>query len=360
MLFTPGPTEIEPDLRAIAENPLPYFRHPVYSDMILDLTDGLKYIFQTEQTPLILTASGSGVMEMAIQNLTDEKDKVVVLNCGTFGQKWIEMCQGFGLEVDEIKVPYGQLPDMNQLNDALTSNVKALFVTAHETSTGLLNDIEAIGKLTHQKDILYIVDAVSSIGADEFYMDKWHCDCAIVSSQKALACIPGISSIVFSEKAWEIIPGIKRHRYYFDAVEYAKNATRGMLPYTPAMNVTYMLYERINRIRKVGIENYIAQHQEKAQAFRDKMTSNTQFSLFAQRMSNSLTSITLPENCRMIDVVQNIKQQYNWYVAPNPTQVQSYLRISHMGDLSMDNLILLAERINQTCDDILHKKQEKV
>jgi serine---pyruvate transaminase len=349
MLFTPGPTEIEQDLKDIAANPLPYFRAPIYSDMILELTDGLKTIFQTQQTPLILTSSGSGVMEMAIQNLTNENDKVVVLNCGTFGQKWVDMCQAYGLEVFNIEVAYGQLPDLNVLDEALTDDIKALFVTAHETSTGLLNDIEAIGKLSSKKDILYIVDAVSSIGADKFYMDKWHCDCAIVSSQKALACIPGISSIVFSEKSWNMVPSIKRHRYYFDAIEYAKNATRGMLPYTPAMNVTYMLYERIKRIQAMGLDEYINQHALKAKAFRDKIVSTGRFSIFAQRTTNSLSSVNLPGNCQMHDVIKFIKEKYNWYVAPNPTQDESYLRVSHMGNLSIDNLVLLAERIDEAC-----------
>ena len=352
MLFTPGPTEIEPDLRLIADKPLPYFRDPLYSEMILDLTDGFRYMFQTDQTPLILTSSGSGVMEMAIQNLTNVGDKVVVLNCGTFGQKWVQMCEAFGLDVVDFLVPYGELPDLNLLEKNLTNDISALFVTAHETSTALLNDIAAIGEITNTKDVLFIVDAVSSIGADEFYMDKWHCDCAIVSSQKALACIPGISSIVFSEKAWEIIPSIKRHRYYFDAIEYAKNAVRGMLPYTPAMNVTYMLYERFKRIKAMGLDRYIAQHRKKAQAFRGQILESSKFSLFAQRQSNAMTSIYLPENCRMIDVIQIIKEKYGWYIAPNPTQDQSYLRVSHMGDLSVENCILLAERVAQVCDMI--------
>ncbi|MFW5442773.1 MAG: pyridoxal-phosphate-dependent aminotransferase family protein [Methylococcaceae bacterium] len=350
MLFTPGPTEIEADLRAIAEKPLPYFRHPIYSDMILELTDGFKYLFQTEQAPLILTASGTGVMEMAIQNLTNTNDKVVVLNCGTFGQKWVQMCQAFGLEVVDIEIPFGQLPNLTLLENVLTDDVSALFVTAHETSTGLLNDIQAIGEITHKKDILYIVDAVSSIGADTFYMDKWHCDCAIVSSQKALACIPGISSIAFSEKAWDVIPSVKRHRYYFDATEYANNATRGMLPYTPAMNVTYMLYERFKRIQAIGLDEYICQHAVKANAFREKLLSIGDYSLFAERMTNSLTSVVLPESCKMHDVIEYIRNKYEWYVAPNPTQDESYLRVSHMGDLSVDNLVLLAERIDEACD----------
>lgn len=350
MLFTPGPTEIEADIRSIAEEPLPYFRHPVYSDMILELAEGFKMIFQTEQSPLIITASGTGVMEMAIQNLTDSGDKVVVLNCGTFGKKWVQMCEAFGLEVINFQVPYGQLPNLAELELNLTDDIKALFVTAHETSTGLLNDIEAIGKLVCNKDTLYIVDAVSSIGADVFYMDKWQCDCAIVSSQKALACIPGISSIVFSEKAWGIIPLVKRQRYYFDAMEYANNATRGMLPYTPAMNVTYMLYERFKRIQHVGLDEYINQHALKATGFRRQMVAMEGFSLFPERMTNALTALVLPENCKMHDIVNYIRDKYDWYVAPNPTQDESYLRVSHMGNISTDDLTLLAERINEACE----------
>lgn len=356
MLFTPGPTEIEPEIRAIAEKELPYFRAPVYSDMILELTEGFKMILQTKQRPLILTSSGSGVMEMAIQNLTNIEDKVVVLNCGTFGQKWVDMCQAFGLNVVNIKIPYGQLPDLSIIDNAITNDVKALFVTAHETSTGLLNDIEKIAEITQRKDVLYIVDGVSSIGADEFYMDKWHCDCAIVSSQKALACIPGISSIVFSEKAWDIIPLIKRHRYYFDAVEYDKNATRGMLPYTPAMNVTYMLLERFKRIEAMGLDQYILQHKEKAEAFRNKINEQGNFPLYTQRETNSLTTICLPEGIATLEVIKYIKENYGDYIAPNPTGENNYLRISHMGNLTIDNLLLLADRVKKSCIKISNNK----
>lgn len=347
MLFSPGPTEIEADIRDIAAKPLPYFRGTEYTDMILELMSNAQYLFQTEQTPLTLTASGSGVMEMAIVNLLNIGDRVVVLNCGTFGAKWTEMCKAFELEVDELKVEWGKTPDLDKLEALLTPATKALLVTAHETSTGLANDIQMLGQLARQRNVLLIVDAVSAIGADEFQMDEWNCDCAIVSSQKALACMPGISFIVFSERAWRQIPEVKRSRYYFDAQEYLKNASRGMLPYTPAINVTYQVHERLKRIRAMGLEAFIAQHAEKARAFRKILLQNPDFSQYSERPSNALSAIRLPDYVSMSQIITYIKQRYAWYLAPNPTQAQNYLRISHMGDISLENMLLMAQRIQE-------------
>lgn len=357
MLFSPGPTEIEPEIREIAAMKLPYFRGSEYTGMILELMENVQTLFQTQYTPLTLTASGSGVMEMAILNLLNPDDKVVVLNCGTFGNKWTEMCRAFDVDVKEMRVDWGKPPDFEQLNDYLTGDIKALLVTAHETSTGLLNDIKAIGELTRQKDILLIVDAVSSIGADEFFMDSWECDCAIVSSQKALACMPGISFIVFSERAWQVIPQVKRHRYYFDATEYMKNAHRGMLPYTPAINVTYQLHERLKRIKAGGLPDYIANHLKKAQAFRGAILSNPEFSMFAERQSNALSSITLPAYCTMSQIIAFIKERYGWYIAPNPTHDERYIRVSHMGCLTEIDLIRLAEKIHEAAEFFKQKTE---
>jgi serine---pyruvate transaminase len=349
MLFTPGPTEVEQGLRDIGSMSLPYFRGKEYTDTIQELTQDLKYLFQTTCTPLTLTSSGTGAMEMAIQNLIDVGDPVVVVNCGTFGTKWVNMCKTFGARVTEVKSPLGKLPDINVISDAITNGTKAVLVTAHETSTGLLNDINAMGELARQKDTLLIVDAVSSIGADHFNFDEFNCDCAIVSSQKALACMPGLSFIVFSEKAWKIIPTVKRGRCYFDAVEYMNNIGRGMLPYTPAMQATFQVHARLKLIRKMGLSQYIEAHAKRASSFRSRMTASDEFSLFAERQSNSLTSLTLPDNCMMSEVTAYIGQKYNWYIAPNPTQDESYLRISHMGNMTDYELSILADRIEEAC-----------
>lgn len=356
MLFTPGPTEIEQNIRDIGSRQLPYFRGREYTDMVLEMTDNLKYLFQTKNTPLTLTSSGSGVMEMAIQNLLNPHDKVIVINCGTFGKKWVTMCRAFDVQVEEIIPELGRLPDLDILDQAITNDTKAILVTAHETSTGLLNDIQKIGELTRQRDVLLIVDAVSSIGADYFYTDEWNCDCAMVSTQKALACMPGLSFIVFSERAWEVIPTVQRNRYYFDAEEYMHNIRRGMLPYTPAMHATIQIHTRLKMIKETGLTNYIDKHKSRAETFRERILSSGQFSLFAERQSNSLTSFKLPEKCSMSEIIQFIKEKYDWYIAPNPTQDESYLRVSHMGDQTIGDLMELVDKIEEACHFFNHNK----
>ena len=349
MLFSPGPTEIEPHIRQIGAASMPYFRDAEYTEIILELSEDMRHLFGTRRTPLMITASGSGTMEMAIQNLTEAGERVVTINGGTFGRKWGTMCRAFGLAVEEIEVPYGRHPDLDIVDAALTKGAKALFATAHETSTGYLFDVEALGRIAKAHGALFIVDAVSSIGADPFRMDDWQCDCTFVSSQKALACMPGLSVIAFSEEAERIAKTNRRHRYYFDAPEYLLNATRGMIPYTPAMIATLQLRERMREIRAAGLDHLIERHAAKARAFRERLLKVDGFSPFPERSSHSMSAVNLPEGCSMRALVAYFKERYGWFIAPNPTQVDTYLRISHMGALSEGDLVLLAERIEQAC-----------
>ena len=346
MLFAPGPTEMEEKIREIASMKLPYFRGAGYANMMLELTEGLKYIFQTESTPLTVTSSGTGVMEMALQNLFNPGDRVVVLNGGTFGQRWVEMCGVYGINVHEISIDPGKLPDLDKIEEMLTNDIKALLVNAHETSTGLLYDIKEIGKLTSSKDFMLIVDAVSTIGADEFNMDEWMCDCVLLSSQKALACLPGLSFIAFSNRARKAMKNVKQRGYYFDAEKHINNISRGMTPFTPAMAVTFQLKERIEMIKKCGLNEYIEQHAVKAAVFRDTLLANDEFSVLPERQSNALTAVMLPEYCGARSLIAYLDENYGWSFAPNPNN-DRYFRVSHMGNTSKENMIEVAEKIKE-------------
>ena len=145
MLFAPGPVEMEKDICDIASlQSLPYFRGQEFAETVISVTENVKYLFQTKNTPLTITASGTGVMEMAITNLLNSGDKVVIVNGGNFGQKWVDMCRAFGVNVEQLKVALGKSPDLDLLCQMLKSDVKALLINMHETSTGYLYDIEQI------------------------------------------------------------------------------------------------------------------------------------------------------------------------------------------------------------------------
>ena len=339
LLLAPGPVEIPQKIKNIGSEDLDYFRGSIFAQKMIKLTDDMKYLFQTKNTPITLASSGSGAMEMAIQNLFDDGDKVIVINGGSFGKKWVTMCKAYRLDVEEVILEYGKLPNLEEIDNILAdSNIKALLINMHETSTGLLYDIEALGKLTNKHNKLFVVDGISSIGADKFLMDEWHCDCAMVSSNKALACMPGLSFIVFSDKALAVIKNNKRPRYYFDALDYLKNIPRGMTPFTPAMNIIMQVQATIKDIKKTGIEAYNQKHAKLAKVLRELVKNEDGYEVFCENKSNALTTIKLPSHINSLDLIKHFRENLNIEIAPIPLDRTDLVRVSHMGELNKTHM----------------------
>ena len=362
MLFAPGPVEMEEEICRVAAMPsLPYFRGAEFAEIVKSVSQDVKYLLQTGSTPLPVTASGTGLMEMSVVNLLDPGDTAVVINGGAFGQKWVDICEAYGVRTIECKAELGRDPDLNQLSDLITSQVKAVLINMHETSTGHLYDISAISSLISQSDALFVVDGVSSIGADPFEMDAWGIDCAFVSTQKALALLPGLGYIAFSERALERMSRITRQRYYFDVRPYLLNMPRGMTPFTPAMACILQMQKRMMQIKTIGLEQWIQKHTALASFFRLRLLeTSSEFAIFPDRSSNALTSVRLPDDIPSEDVIAYLRDRYNWWFAPAPTRMASkYLRVSHMGNVdgkTMGEVVTkLAEAIGA-----LHSRGERV
>lgn len=343
MLFTPGPTEMSDEIRRIGAEPLSYFRSPEYCQQILGLTENLKYLLGTQSTPLTVTASGTAGMEMAIVNLFEPGDRVVSINAGTFGAKWGQMGKALGLDLHELQVPHGRNPDLGLIGDAVTPDTKGLLLTAHETSTGYLFDIQAIVASLRNEHCLTVVDGVSSIGADEFAMESWGCDCAIACSQKALACMPGLVFVAFSDRAREVVDRIRRPRSYLDARTYFENIPRGMLPFTPAMHATMQVAAALEAIRSTGLDEHLSRIRAKANAFRDSICRDGEFKVFPQRSSNALSAISLPAGIQATQLVARIKEHHGAILPLNPTRAEDFVRVSHMGALDGTSLQRLAD-----------------
>jgi aspartate aminotransferase-like enzyme len=250
-LFTPGPVPIERHIREIGERQPPYNRTESFSALTHETLSGLQYIFQTQGPVALLTASGTAAMEAAVLNYLDTSDRAIVINGGTFGQRWCDLCDIHSIAYDEIEVPLGTDLDLSDLSDRLCGNrYSALLVNAHETSVGHLYDIEAIGQIARQHGLFFIVDAISSICADKFSMDAWHVDVAILSSQKALALPPGLSFIAMNDSAKARLLRGPPKSMYFDLGNYLANQERGQVPYTPAIGLLMQLHQRLVDIRQ--------------------------------------------------------------------------------------------------------------
>jgi aspartate aminotransferase-like enzyme len=350
MLLAPGPVEMEEDICRIgATASLPYFRGAKFAETVRTVSEMVKELFQTSSLPLPITSSGTGLMEMAVTNLLDPGDAVVVINGGAFGQKWVDICESFGIEVVQCATGLGKSPDLNLIREKLKADIKAVLVNMHETSTGYLFDIETLGSVVRKSGALFIVDGVSAIGADPFHMDEWNVDCAFVSTQKALALLPGLGYIAFGQRALERMRTIKRRRYYFDAPSYITNMQRGMTPFTPAMVSILQMERRMEQITGMGLDRWIALHTRRARFFRDRLSESSQgYTLFPERSSNALTAVVLPQDIRSDAVIAFMREKYDWWFAPAPTALSNrYLRVSHMGNVDESEMGQAVEKLSE-------------
>jgi aspartate aminotransferase-like enzyme len=335
---------------------LPYFRAEPFAEVVKRTSADMAYIFQTASAPLPVTASGTGLMEMAVINLLDPGARAVVFNGGTFGHRWVEICETYGVNVSEFRTAPGRSPDLNSFEEMLMSTgVDAVFINMHETSTGYLYDIEQIGSIVRRRGCLFIVDAISAIAADTFCMDEWSVDCALVGSQKALGVMPGLGYIAFSDRAVERSSRVQRGRYYFDARTYARNLTRGMTPFTPAMVALLQVEERCRQIREMGLDAWIGRQADLAGAFRRRLLKYPEFSMFPERLSNAMSAVTLPADITNTQIVGYMRDKYDWWFAPNGNDQNHYLRVSHMGDFTPEIMDLVAVRMTEAVEHIRTK-----
>lgn len=333
-LFTPGPVPIEEHLSAIGVKQPPYNRSEEFSAFTHEVLSGLQYVFQTEGSVALLTGSGTAAMEAAVINFLDASDRALVVNGGTFGQRWSDLCSIHSIAYDEIKVPLGTDLDLTDLSERFRNErYSALLINAHETSVGHLYDIEAIGLIARRHGTLFMVDAISSICADQFLMDEWHVDVAILSSQKALALPPGLSFVAMNQRAKARCLRGPPKSMYFNLKNYLANQQRGQLPYTPAIGLMMQLHQRLLDIRRETLPALVLRHQHRSELFRWVIKDHAfaAFTVLPARPSNALTALSC-EGLDAFEVVEELRNRHNIVVASSSGNLKSrVIRIAHMG-----------------------------
>jgi len=348
-LFTPGPTMVPARLLEIAASQLPYNRTEEFSQITFEIFEGLKYIFGTNGEVVIFAASGTGAMEASVFNFLDQNDKILIVNGGTFGLRWVKLCEQHKIPYEQIQLDIGKSLSLGILDQKLSEgNYSTLLINAHETSTGMLNDTESIGNLTLKHGVFFIVDAISTICADSFLMDKWHVDVALLSSQKALALPPGLSFLALNDQAKERLKTKSCRSYYFDIKEYLVNQTRGQMPFTPVISHFIMLHARLEEIKTKKINYIIAQHSILAKYFRNAI-KDLPFSFLSKNPSNALTAIKCHKGIDAMDLVLRLAEDFKCFVAPNAGDLKhKVFRVCHLGEQNTKDIDFLIHAIKTT------------
>ena len=277
MLMIPGPTPVpENVLLALAKHPIGH-RSGEFSAIMADVTANLKWLHQTQNDVLMLTVSGTGAMEAGIINFFSPGDRVLVVHNGKFGERWAEVAKAFALDVQEVTAPWGQPIDPNDVKSALAADtakaIKGVIITHSETSTGVINDLEAINNHVKAHGALSIVDAVTSLGAVNVPIDTWGLDVVCSGSQKGFMIPPGLGFITVSPKAWDAYKVAKLPRYYLDLGKYSKDAAKNTTPFTPPVNLIFALQAALKMMKVEGLESIFARHQRHMHASRAAMTA---------------------------------------------------------------------------------------
>ena len=341
-LFTPGPTPIPSEALLAMAEPIDYHRSEDTVALIKDVLAKLKHVFQTENDVLFLTSSGTGGMEGAVANLLSRGDKVIVIRSGKFGERWGDICTAFGVEIIPVDVPWGSAVEPQTVETLLTENpdIKAVFATLCETSTGVLHDIEALARLTQVRPTLLVVDAVSGLGADDLQMDNWGVDVVVSCAQKGLMTPPGLAVVALNQRAWDAVERSDLPKYYFDFRKAYESGLEGSVPYTPAVTLLTALQCALNRICEEGIRNTIARHSRLATATRSAVKA-LGLSLFAASPANTVTSIRLPAEVDGKAFINLMLDTYGITYAGGQSQLSGKIvRIAHLGWVNENDVIV--------------------
>lgn len=334
--FAVGPVMMDEKIKKIGAEEIPYFRTAEFSSLMHENEDLiLKFFNAPENSKVVfLTTSGTGAMESAVMNSFGENDKVLVVNGGSFGHRFVQICQIHNIQYEEIKLTLGETLKASHLEKYENAGFTGFLVNLHETSTGVLYDIELISNFCKRNNLFLIVDCISAFLADKFDMKKSGVNIALTGSQKALAVAPGIAVVVLDECAVERAKRVNVKSLYFNYVDYLKDMERGQTPFTPAVGILIQINERLKEIDKSGLDFEIERVRLQAQDFRSKI-AQFDFEFFSENMSNAVTSLRVSEDLDAHKIFEILKDEYNIFICPNGGDLaQKVFRVGHIGNLS--------------------------
>lgn len=347
--FTVGPVQSSDVVRAIGAEQVPYFRTAEFSQLMFENEALVKKFAHasTDSRVVFITGSGSAGMETAIMNTLSKSDKAIIVNGGSFGHRFVELCELHEIPFSEIKLQPGKALKAEHLKEFDGKGYTTFIVNKHETSTGVHYDMDLISDFCKRNNLFLIVDCISTFLADPFDMEKLNADIMITGSQKALACPPGISVMVLSPRALKRVETTKCVCQYFDLKLALKNAERGQTPWTPAVGILRQIHARLKEIEaNGGVDKEIARTASLANYFREKI-KDLPFEIVSESLSNAVTPLH-PTTASAYDIFLKIKDEYGMWICPNGGDMKDTIfRVGHIGALTNADYDKLVDAFHQ-------------
>ena len=343
-LFTPGPAPVPPEVLLEMARPVIHHRTPEFSKALDEARARLKPLFGTNEEVILLASSGTGAMEAAVTNLMAPGEHAIFVNGGKFGERWGKLLSTYGMMPHEVKVEWGRAVRPEQIEDALKQHPdsRAIFVQASETSTCAVHPVPALGEIAKRRNVMLIVDGITSVGVFEQKMDAWGTDALVTGSQKALMLPPGLGMIALSQRAWDRAKSIKTPRFYFDLNrELRSQRDEHTTAWTAAVSLVFGLHKSLEMIHAEGLERVYARHALMAQATREAGLALGLNLIAPEVPAPSVTGLLAPDGIDTGKVVKHMRDQLGVSVQGGQDQMKGKLvRIGHMGDVSPFDMLI--------------------
>jgi len=339
--FVPGPTWVRPPLLQELTRPMIGHRSAEFRELFARINADLKPLFATAQDTFVVTASGTGVMQAALENCVARR--VLVTTCGAFSERWYNIAESLGYEVDRLDAGWGNAVDPEELGDHLARHHRAHYdavtITHNETSTGVTNDVERLAQVVREEapDALVLVDAVSSLGGIPVKFDEWNLDVCLASVQKCIGLPPGITVAAVSQNA---LTRAKKHPYrgtYFDFIKYKESADGNSVPSTPSIPHFYALAAQLEHIlRGEGLEARFARHRRMRELTHEQ---TSRFAKLAGDADHASSTVTALAPAMSAENIRNEMKQRGYTLGGGYGQwKETTFRIGHMGDMTVEDL----------------------
>lgn len=338
------PGNIDESIMAIGAQPFMYMRTDAFSEInkeseriLLDL------IHCTDGRTIIYTGSGTGAMSAIVENYCTTKKKAFVIDGGSFGHRWFQLCDYYGVPVVDYTVPFAKDINYVDLEKTVAAERPDVFLCQHhETSTGQLFDLKEISRICHKYKVSLVVDVISSFLAEELSMDELGIDICVTSTQKGLNIPPGLSVLFFSKN----LDGYKfNHKgYYWDFDDNFNNLKRGQTPYSPATILYLQLNARLKQLKTEGGESKNIEDVRKRATFFRELCKKYGWDVPAENPSMAVTGFQTKDTEER-KVFKGLIEKYDTYIMPGSKS--GFYRVSHMGLQSKEDLCHLAEHISE-------------
>jgi len=347
-LQIPGPTNVPERVLRAMDRPVPDHRGPEMPSLVAEIRVGLRRVFSSERgEPVIFPGSGTGGWEASLVNTLSPGDRVLSFENGHFARLYAEAARQLGMQVDEVKLTWGDAVTSSDVEANLKTEHRAVLIVHNETSTGVTTDVGAVRRAIDRSghDPLLLVDAVSSLGSIEFQMDEWRVDVALAGTQKGLMLPPGGAILCVGPRAVEAAGRNRTPRYFYDWRPVIRDMQQGFFPYTPATLLLFGLREALRMLDEEGLANVFARHRRLAQGTREAVRAwgLTALARDPARASNSLTAVVV-DKVDSGKVVQVAAERLNLALGVGLGQLRGRVfRIGHLGSLNeMEVLATLA------------------